>query len=143
MLPPIVDVDGFKAFLRERAQQTWDQRGIPYYLSMVATDLKRQNIDYHTFTGALRLVQWVTNEEIPDTKLVMHPTIKAKVGLLPASVDYDFSREPPSEFALAPRSTGRRGQALIKFVESLSVMPEDAAVNFEVPAKVLIALLKS
>lgn len=37
----------------------------------------------------------------------------------------------------------KRGQALIKFVESLSVMPDDAAAEFSVPAKVLIALLKN
>lgn len=140
----ITDVQSFKAFLRERAQETWDQRGIPYYFSMVATDLKRLGLDYHSFTGALRLVQWATKEAIPDTKLVAHPTIKAKVGLVPAAVDYDFSNEPPSDQASSrPRSGGKRGQALIKFVESLSVMPEDAAADFDVPAKVLIALLKN
>ena len=140
----ITDVGSFKSFLRERAKETWDSRGIPYYLSMIATDLKRLGLDYHTYTGALRLVQWAGKEAIPDTKLVSHPTIKAKVGLVPVGVDYDFSEDAVVDRpASAPRMSVKRGQALIKFVESLSVMPDDAAAEFAVPAKVLIALLKN
>lgn len=97
MSSAITDVEGLKDFLRQRAQETWDDRGIPYYLSLVAIDLKRKDVDYRTFTGPLRLVQWVSKEDIPETKLVAHPTIKAKVGLIPSNVDYDFSSEPTAD----------------------------------------------
>jgi hypothetical protein len=144
MAQPITDTETFKAYLRERARQTWDDRQIPYYLSIVATDLKRMDIDYHKFTGSLRLVQWASKEQIPETKLVTHPTIKAKVGLLPADVEYDFTSEPTAERpALKPRTGGKRGQALIKFVDALAALPETAAAEFTVPAKVLIALLQN
>lgn len=144
MSSAITDVEGLKDFLRQRAQETWDDRGIPYYLSLVAIDLKRKDVDYRTFTGPLRLVQWVSKEDIPETKLVAHPTIKAKVGLIPSNVDYDFSSEPTADLVPSrPRPSGKRGQALVTFVDSLAAMPEAASAELSIPAKVLIALLKS
>ena len=144
MTNSIDDVEDLKDFLRRRAQETWDERGIPYYLSLVATDLKRKDVDYRTFTGPLRLVQWVSKEAIPETKLVAHPTVKAKVGLVPADVEYDFSSEPTADRVPSrPRASGKQGQALMKFVESLAAMPEVASAELSVPAKVLIALLRS
>lgn len=144
MSSAITDVEGLKDFLRQRAQETWDDRGIPYYLSLVAIDLKRKDVDYRTFTGPLRLVQWVSKEDIPETKLVAHPTIKAKVGLIPSNVEYDFSSEPTADLVPSrPRPSGKRGQALVTFVDSLAAMPEAASAELSIPAKVLIALLKS
>ena len=144
MSSAITDVEGLKDFLRQRAQETWDDRGIPYYLSLVAIDLKRKDVDYRTFTGPLRLVQWVSKEDIPETKLIAHPTIKAKVGLIPSNVDYDFSSEPTADLVPSrPRPSGKRGQALVTFVDSLAAMPEAASAELSIPAKVLIALLKS
>lgn len=144
MTQSIDDVEGLKDFLRQRAQETWDERGIPYYLSLIATDLKRKDVDYRTFTGPLRLAQWVSKEAIPETKLVAHPTVKAKVGLIPANVEYDFSSEPTADTApFRPRLRGKQDQALVKFVESLAAMPEAASAELSVPAKVLIALLGS
>lgn len=144
MADSITDVASLKDFLRQRAKETWEERGIPYYLSLVATDLKRKGVDYRTFTGPFRLVQWVGKEAIPDTKLIAHPTVKAKVGLIPADADYDFSQEaavdePPTQ----SHFKGKRGRALLTFVETLALMPEDAAAEFSIPAKVLIALLRS
>jgi hypothetical protein len=89
-------------------------------------------------------VQWVSKEAIPETKVIAHPTVKAKVGLIPANVDYDFSSEAPADQVPSrPRPSGKQGQALMKFVESLAAMPEAASAELSVPAKVLIALLRS
>ena len=138
----VLDLDSFKAFLRDRAQETWDARKIPYYLSIVATDLKRQGMSYHDFTGPLRLAQWAAKEEIPGTKFVTHPTIKAKVGFLPEGVEFDFDNPPvPSQPTTKARAAPRRGRALVKFVESLAGMPETAMVELTIPAKVLVSLL--
>jgi hypothetical protein len=144
MAAEIHDLDTFKAFLRDRARETWDERQIPYYLSIVATDLKRLGQDYHNFTGPLRLAQWAAREDIIGTKLVSHPTIKAKVGFLPDDVEFDFENSsPPSQTVTKVRSTPKRGQALIKFVESLRVMPETAMAELTIPAKVLVSLLNN
>ncbi|WP_267347123.1 hypothetical protein [Sphingomonas sp. GM_Shp_2] len=143
MAGDVTDLDSFKAFLRDRARETWEERQIPYYLSIVATDLKRKGVNYHDFTGSLRLAQWAAKEAVPATKFVSHPTIKAKVGFLPEEVEFDFDNPPvPSPSAAKPRSASKRGQALIKFVESLAVIPETAMAELTIPAKVLVSLLK-
>jgi hypothetical protein len=142
MAGDVHDLDSFKTFLRDRARETWEERKIPYYLSIVATDLKRQGVNYHEFTGSLRLAQWAAKEEVPATKLVTHPTIKAKVGFLPEEIEYDFENPPvPSQATTKTRSASKRGQALVKFVESLAAMPETARAELTIPAKVLVSLL--
>ncbi|WEQ54206.1 hypothetical protein LV564_00015 (plasmid) [Komagataeibacter nataicola] len=138
------DLDSFKAFLRDRAQETWEERKIPYYLSIVATDLKGQGVNYHDFTGPLRLAQWAAKEKIAGTKLVTHPTIKAKVGFLPDTSEFDFNNPPvPSPQTIKTRPTAKQGQALVKFVESLARMPEKAMAELAIPAKVLVSLLNN
>jgi hypothetical protein len=142
MAGDIHDLDSFKAFLRDRARETWDERQIPYSLSMVATDLKRLGKGYHEFTGPLRLAQWAAREEIPGTKLATHPTIKAKVGFLPEHIEFDFGNPPaPSQSITKARAVSKRGEALVKFVETLAGMPETAMAEFTIPAKVLVSLL--
>ncbi|HEX8466737.1 MAG TPA: hypothetical protein VF620_02905 [Allosphingosinicella sp.] len=143
MASDVHDLDSFKAFLRDRARETWEDRQIPYYLSIVATDLKRQGVNYHDFTGSLRLAQWAAKEEVPATRLVAHPSIKAKVGFLPEEIEFDFENPPaPSQAATKTRSVSKRGHALVKFVESLAAMPETAMAELTIPAKVLVSLLK-
>lgn len=142
MAGDVHDLSSFKAFLRDRARETWDERRIPYYLSIVATDLKRQGVNYHDFTGPARLAQWAAKETVPDTKLVTHPTIKAKVGFVPEEVEFNFENLPASAPAtMKPQGSKRRGQTLVKFVESLDAMPEMAMAELTIPAKVLIHLL--
>ena len=143
MIQPVTDITSFKAFLRTRAKETWDERQIPYYLSFVATDLKKQGVDYRDFTGPLRLVQWAASEQVPDTKLVSHPTKKAKVGFVPADIEFAFD-DDGHEALCVPRTHpgSRRGHALVKFVETLTVLPDEVAETFTVPAKVLVSLLK-
>lgn len=142
MAGDVHDLDSFKAFLRDRAHETWEERQTPYYLSIVATDLKRKGVNYHDFTGSLRLAQWAAKEAVPATKLVTHPTIKAKVGFLPEEIEFDFDNPPvPSQGPIRTRSASKRGQALVKFVESLAAMPDTAMAELTIPAKVLVSLL--
>ena len=144
MASDVHDLDSFMTFLRDRARETWEERKIPYYLSVVATDLKRQGINYHEFTGSLRLAQWATKAEVPATKLVTHPTIKAKVGFVPDEIEFDFENPPvPTEAKTRTRPASKRGQALVKFVESLAAMPDTAMSELTIPAKVLVSLLNS
>lgn len=142
MATPVTDAESFKTYLRDRARETWNDRGIPYYLSFVATDLKKQGIDYHDFTGSLRLVQWASSEPIPHTRLIVHPTKKAKVGLLPTDAQFEFKDEEGDPASSKAELGGRRGHALINFVQSLTALPDDVAEGYAVPAKVLLALLK-
>ena len=144
MIESVTDVDSFKRFIRDRAQETWSERGIPYYLSFVAIELKRMGVDYRSYTGALKLSQWALTNEFPDTKIVAHPSQKAKIGFVPATVDFQFTNnEEPARRATLTVPTHRRGRALLQFVEALNNLPDEAVGDFQVPAKTLIALLKN
>ena len=144
MAEPVTDLDSFKEFIRDRARETWGERGVPYYLSFVAIDLKKLGVNYHEYIGALRLSQWALSTELPDTKVVAHPRHKAKVGFVPAHVEFVFKDDDEPAKPTSPPSPARgRGRALIHFVESLANLPDGAIGEFHVPARTLIALLKS
>jgi len=144
MVESVSDAESLKRFIRDRAEETWKTRRIPYYLSLVAPELKAKGVDYRKHVGALRLSQWASMAEIPDTKFVAHPHQKAKVGFVPANVEFAFSDgEGAEKVASLPIPASKRGHALYQFVESLSKLPDDALDKFQVPAKVLITLARS
>lgn len=144
MSSAIIDVRSFKEFLRDRARETWAERKIPYYLSVVGTELDKKGVNYREFTGALRLAQWASVEAIPETKLITHPNQKAKIGLLPSDVSFNFDDEEEN-FSTSPvkvQARHRKENPLVDFVQTLSVLPDDVLEKYQVPAKVLVAFLK-
>lgn len=144
MSETVVDTSSFIEFLKARARESWDSRRTPYYLSYIAIDLKKQDVDYRRFTRPLKLVQWLSANKVPETRLVSHPTQKAKVGLIPENAEFDFLTDVDAGAGTTKIKTAAyRAQSLIKFVESLKDLPEDVAKDFNVPANVLIAILKS
>jgi len=143
MTNPTDSIDNFKSFIRDRTRETWDQRGIPYYLSFVAIDLKKLGNDYHTLLGPLKLSQWAASNDIPEIRLVSHPTQKAKIGFVPIESNFDFGEHKVSPKSSADaNSYHTRSRALFQFVQSLTALPESALEDFHVPAKTLIAFLK-
>jgi hypothetical protein len=144
MADPITDIDSFKHFIRVRTRQIWEERHIPYYLSFVAVDLKKLGVDYRNFIGPLRLSQWASTTEFPETKFLTHPSKKAQVGFVPADVNFSFSNDEDTAKSTAPFGAAhKRGRALMQFVENLAKLPDGAVDDFSVPAKTLIALLKN
>jgi|GEM_PF-6393455 hypothetical protein len=143
MPDPVTDIESFKAFIRARTKETWDQRRIPYYLSFVAIDLKKLGVSYRALLGPLKLSQWASLNEVPETALVAHPTHRAKIGFVPANSGFAFDMEEPlPRPARGLDSHSARSRALVQFVQSLVDLPESAIEGFQVPAKTLIGFLK-
>jgi hypothetical protein len=143
MSEPVTDLDTFKTFLRDRARETWDERQSPYYLSYVATDLKKLGVDYRELVGPLKLSQWAASSEVPDTVLVSHPTQRARIGFVPSDSGFEFdTAEAASEGESRPKGPNVRTRSLVQFVQTLADLPEDAVADLSVPAKTLIALLQ-
>ena len=139
----VTDIDSFKEFIRDRTKDTWTQRGIPYYLSFVAIDLKKLGVDYHTLLGPLKLSQWASLNEVPETKLVAHPTQRARIGFVPRDTDFTFDKVGQMAKPEAQRDSHSVGsRALFQFVQSLANLPDSALEGFQVPAKTLIGFLK-
>lgn len=143
MNEPIVDEERLKAFIRDRTKATWSERSLPYFISFVATDLKSAGIDYRSVLGTKKLRDWVVSSDFPDTKVLVHPRITAKVGFVPSDVDYEFVDDDSQGQIDRPGPVqALRSSALHRFVESLSRLPEESISDFSIPAKTLIALLK-
>lgn len=142
MSKPITDLASFKEFLRDRTHETWDELKIPYYLSVLGSDLEKKGVKYRDFTGPLRLAQWLAHEKIPETKLIVHPHHKAKVGLLPSEVIFNFEEDDSGESIKKSQKRNQSEKALIDFVKAFSVLPEEALESYEIPAKILLAFLK-
>lgn len=144
MTESVTDVDSFKRYIRDRAQETWDERGIPYYLSFVAIELKKMGIDYRDYIGPLKLSQWVLTNEFPDTKVVVHPSQKAKIGFVPTTIAFEFADDEEMPRRATPSTSAhKRGRALLQFVEALGSLPDEAIGDLRVPARTLVALLKN
>jgi hypothetical protein len=144
MADEVTDLESFKQFIRKRTLETWDERRTPYYLSFVATDLKRLGVDYRELVSPLRLSQWASANDVADVALIAHPTQRARIGFVPKQSGFKFDtdesvleQKPPTEPHV------RHGRSLVQFVQSLSNLPDSAISDFSVPAKTLIALLKS
>lgn len=143
MTEDVTDIEGFKEFIRRRTLETWEQRRTPYYLSFVATDLKRSGVDYRELVAPLKLSQWASANDISDLKLISHPTQRARIGFVPATSGFKFDVEDaPVEARPRADTQSRHGRLLVQFVHSLANLPDSAVVDFSVPAKTLIALLK-
>ncbi len=140
MSEPVTDLDTFKTFLRDRARETWNERKSPYYLSYVATDLKKNGVDYRDLVSPLKLSQWAASSEVPDTVLVSHPTQRARIGFVPSDSGFEF--ETASDGESRPKGPNVRTRSLVQFVQTLADLPEDAVADLSVPAKTLIALLQ-
>ncbi|MCX5570468.1 hypothetical protein [Kaistia nematophila] len=142
-LEEINSIADLKSYIAERTRETWEDRGIPYYLSYVASDLKNRNVNYRDFIGASKLSQWAATNDFVDVKYVAHPTVKAKVGFVPSDAEFSFEVDPKAA-GDGPTSASlkRRGKALFQFVEALSNLPDDVLVDLKIPASVLTALLR-
>lgn len=143
MSEPVTNLESFKTFLRERTRETWAERQSPYYLSYVATDLKKMGADYRELVGPLKLSQWAASNEVPETTLVSHPTQRARIGFVPSDSGFEFdANDVAVDTETRSKGANFRTRSLVQFVQSLADLPEDAIADLSVPAKTLIALLK-
>lgn len=140
MTDEINSIESFEAFLEKRTRETWDEHKIPYYFSVAGGDLINKQVNYRQFTDGKRLAQWASERGITGTRFLSHPTIKAKVGLIPEGEDFDFNNHSSPDKS-KDRASKKQGQLLIKFVRSLTQIPEVAVAKLNIPAEVLISLL--
>lgn len=137
--------DGLKAFLRGEAQKAWQSGEQPYWLSMLAPDLKPLGIDYKSILGEERLKAFVKRTEGETTyRVVEHPRIKAKVGLVPWEQTFVFTIEAAAE---SGRENSRsdvvygREKVVLAFLKSLAKLSDDELDSVVLPTRVLVKLL--
>lgn len=132
-----MDIEQLKAALRDIVVRDWEKYQQPVYLSSLPKLLSNGfGIDYKLVLGDSSLKQFVEESPVDaGYRLVKHPKQRAKLGIVPANVNYDF----PEDFADSiPDFTSQDVDAFVKIMRSLS---GDELSRISLPATLVIKLL--
>lgn len=142
-------LEGIIEFATVRAQQEWDEHKQPYLLARLSPDLSAEGVDYRTVLGEQKLKDFVAGHA-DKLKVVVHPQQRAKIGLLPTDVDFQFETVPDNETQSGRRRPtsdagihgSKRRYIVGNFLQMVSELDEDDAKQVEIPAHILAKLLR-
>lgn len=105
------------AALKSIADEQWQQRRQPVFLSALPPLLLAKGLDnYKEILGSQSLKQFIKDSGPTfGCKLVEHPTLRAKLALVPLDVPFEFAAE-------------------VRFTPAASIAPEDVNTFFRVLA---------
>lgn len=133
-------------FLRKKAEEHWNDRQLPYFLSLVSPDFKKLGTDYKVILRDETLKTFVKRTSAhAGYRLVEHPRQRAKLGVVPNNIDFKFENEidKPTENAtrteFAPALDEK--EALLNFLGVISKLPKDDLDKIVIPTSILVKLL--
>jgi hypothetical protein len=141
--------DAILAFAAERAQQAWDEKQEPYLLARLSPDLVKEGVNYKEVLGEQRLKDFVSSA--PERlKIVLHPTQKARIGLIPPDkvFEYPILAAPTDTSAATPESprersgVARRRYIVASFLQLLSELDDGDAAQVQIPTHILTKLMR-
>jgi hypothetical protein len=132
-------------FLKNKAEAAWsDQR--PYLLSFAGPAMVEAQIDYQTILNGERLKAFVERTAGEGCyRVVKHPHQRAKVGIVPSGIQFEFEDAVHEETASDPRPVhgeSVQGAALLSFLCALSALPAEDLDGVVIPTRVLVRLAK-
>ena len=135
-------------FAAQRAQKTWDDNATAYLLAKLSPELREQGVDYKEVIGSQTLKEFVSGA--PDKlRVVLHPTQRSKVGLVPAGIDFEFPvtvEEPAKDTAptAQPRPPSRHGArtTVMTFLELVGRLEPADAERVQIPTDILAKLVR-
>ncbi|WP_158824216.1 hypothetical protein [Granulicella sp. S156] len=132
-------------FLKDKANAAWkDQK--PYLLSFAGPSMVEAQIDYQAILNGERLKAFVERTAGEGRyHVVKHPHQRAKVGIVPSGIQFEFEDAVHEEVASAPRPVhgeSVQGAALLSFLGALSALPAKDLDGVVIPTRVLVRLAK-
>lgn len=131
-------------FLTEKANASWrDQK--PYLLSFATPDMLDAQIDYKAILGGERLKAFVERTATEGGyRLVKHPHQRAKVGIVPDGVVFEFDDAVQEETVPTRMVPGEQaqGSVLLNFLSALSSLPEEDLNGIVISTRVLVKLAR-
>ena len=118
----------------------WNDFQIPLLLSALPLNLQPHIANYRELLEGKTLkkfIQETLNEN--KYKLVEHPTLKAKVGIIPASESYEFLDIPKTSTKTLPQNTR---ETTLEFISILGKLSKEELQEINIPTYILIKLLK-
>lgn len=123
--------------LKAIADEHWQQRRQPVFLSSLPPLLEAKGLpSYKDQLGPLTLKQFI--KEMGPThgfKLVEHPSLRAKLALVPLDVPFEFSSDVPQ-----PPTTSITRADVEAFFRVLAFAAEDGS-NLMLPASIVAKLV--
>lgn len=148
----MADEQELKTALKSIADRHWEARKAPILLSELPEKLAEEVIDYKAGLGGKSLKAFaMAAGEDSGFKLIAHPSQRAKLGLVPASVDFEFPEEEAAQQGVqlaaaaqdGARQRGVRSQEpVLVLLRALSALPPDELDKVVLPVSTLIKLLK-
>ena len=129
------------------ATEKWSSERKPLLLSNIGTKLSFQDIDYRTILDGAPIGKFIS-ENSSVVKIVKHPLQRAKIAVVPASIDFQFEDIPtasPAEVSYDEEAYVRlrksRG-AFYSFIAELSKMSAAEIDSVVIPTRVIVKFLE-
>jgi hypothetical protein len=133
------DQNKLVATVKAISEKYWGEQNSPVLLSTLPKILETEAQNYRAVLGTRTLKVFIKEtEEAAGYKLVEHPTQRARVGVAPASADYEFPLEPPPKTV----ATKSNREATLAFFMALATLPDAELDKVVIPASALVKLLK-
>ena len=123
--------------LKTIAEEQWQQRRQPVFLSSLPPLLEAKGlVNYKEILGSQSLKDFLKDSGPSyGCKLVEHPTLRAKLALVPLDVPFDFTSD-----AAKPPAVSITPADVETFFRVLTFAAEDGS-NFMLPASVVTKLI--
>jgi hypothetical protein len=136
-------------FISRRTIAEWRNSSKPYMLNQISPELMSKDIDYKKVIYPLTLKQFAMSIG-PDVKMIIHPTQKSKIGLVPKDQMFDFQgTEAESDFSQRTSSSSpkkhykisRAKFAVLNFLDALNKLDDKELESVVIPVSVLAKLV--
>ncbi len=125
--------------LKAMVDQQWSAQKLPVMLSAVPRVLAGSLPEFRSVLAGKSLKMFIKEtQQIGGYSLVEHPSLRAKVGVAPAGVGFEFSEHS------APRPSNERNstrETTLAFLAVLSQLPSAEQDKVVIPASVIAKLL--
>lgn len=148
----MADEQEVKTALKKIADAHWDARKAPILLSELPGRLTVEVPDYKEALGgkSLKVFAMAAGED-SGFKLISHPSQRAKLGLVPADVDFEFLKEETMQQGVTSAAAGQEGarergprsqEPVLALLRALRALPPEELEKVVIPVSTLVKLLK-
>jgi len=141
-----------KTALKKITDAYWDARKTPILLSQLPEKLEAEAPDYKEVLAGKSLKTFALEVgEESGFKLITHPSQRAKLGLAPVDVDFEFPREEATQQVVTPSAVGQEGtrgrgprsqEPVLALLRALRALPPEELEKVVIPVSTLVKLLK-
>lgn len=136
------EIDDLNNALKDIAEEHWTSFEYPILLSNIPPLLQEKVSNYKEVLKGTSLKAFIKESAGKSGyKLHEHPQQKARVGIIPASEHYEYEIQDTTDSSIAIDSK-KREEVLISFFKSLATLPKEEIEKVNIPASVIVKLLK-